>query len=285
MLKKITRIFDKQVLFWEKPNILKRISNFLVIAFIICSIISLLVYFNFIDVGRFNMLFIHPFFAIEVAFTIILILELLSLIFILPKSVSISLGKQFELLSLIFLRNAFKEFSHLDEFLVWEDSKTVIYKMITYSFGALFIFIVMGITQRLNRKIRLSETFVNQLQFVRIKKILALFLLLSFFLIGANDIYFLFKTGKYLHSFDTFYTVLIFTDIIIVLVALRYTINFYRVFRYSAYVLATILIRISLTMESYYDVFLGAITSVFILLLSLAYIHIQKGLTAKELKS
>ena len=68
------------------------------------------------------------------------------------------------------------------------------------------------------------------------------------------------------------------------MVALRYTTNFYRVFRYSTFVLSTILIRISLTIEPFYDVAIGAITSIFVLLLSLAYNHIQKELTAKELK-
>lgn len=283
MIKPIVKLFDKQVLFWESPRIIQRISSFLVVSFIVCGILSSLVYYKLISVGQFNNVFKHPFFAIEVAFTIILILELLSLIFVLPKSVSRSLGKQFELLSLIFLRDAFKEFSHLDSFLLWDDTKETILNMLVYSFGALAIFMVMGFTQRLNSKIRLSETYVNQTQFVRIKKLLALFLLISFFLIGIWDFIVLLQTGRYLHSFDTFYTVLIFTDIIIVLVALRYTINYYRVFRYTAFVLATILIRISLTIEPYYNVALGVLTSIFVLILAVVYNHLQKWLTEREL--
>ena len=285
MIKRIIKIFDKQVLFLESPKVTQNISSFLVLSFIATGICSLLVYYQFISIGRFNTVFKHPFFAIEVAFTILLILELLSLIFVLPKSVSRSLGKQFELLSLIFLRNSFKEFSHLDSFLLWEDSKATIISMITHSFGALIIFTLMGFTQRLNRKIRLSETFVNQTQFVRVKKFLALFLLIAFFFIGIRDTIVLIQTGKYLHSFDTFYTVLIFSDIVIVLFALRYTINYYRVFRYTAFVLATILIRISLTLETYYNVILGVITTIFVLLLSIVYNHLQKWLTDRELKN
>ena len=247
MIKRIIKIFDKQVLFLESPKVTQNISSFLVLSFIATGICSLLVYYQFISIGRFNTVFKHPFFAIEVAFTILLILELLSLIFVLPKSVSRSLGKQFELLSLIFLRDAFKEFSHLDSFLLWEDS--------------------------------------NQTQFVRVKKFLALFLLIAFFFIGIRDTIVLIQTGKYLHSFDTFYTVLIFSDIVIVLFALRYTINYYRVFRYTAFVLATILIRISLTLETYYNVILGVITTIFVLLLSIVYNHLQKWLTDRELKN
>lgn len=283
MIKPIIKLFDRQVLFWESPKIIQRISSFLVLLFVLCGTCSSLVYYKLISVGQFNNLFKHPFFAIEVAFTILLILELLSLIFVLPKSVSRSLGKQFELLSLIFLRDAFKEFSHLDNFLLWNDTKETIISMLVYSFGALAIFAVMGFTHRLNSKIRISETYVNQTQFVRIKKLLALFLLISFFLIGIRDFVVLVQTGTYLHSFDTFYTVLIFTDIIIVLVALRYTINYYRVFRYTAFVLATILIRISLTIEPYYNVALGVLTSIFVLILAVVYNHLQKWLTKREL--
>lgn len=285
MVKTISRLFDKQVLFWESPKVLKNISSFLVISFILCGFCTFLVYYDFIYLGRFNTVFKHPFFAIEVAFTILLILELLSLIFVLPKSVSRSLGKQFELLSLIFLRNAFKEFSHLDSFLIWSDSKEAILNMLYYSFGALAIFIIMEVTHKLNRKIRLSETFVNQIQFVRVKKVLALLLLISFILIGFRDFFTFIQTGNYLHSFDTFYTVLIFTDIIIVLVALRYTINYYRIFRYSAFVLSTILIRVSLTLESFYNIILGVVTAIFVMLLALCLTYVQNNLTKKELNT
>lgn len=283
VLKNTIKVFDSQVLFWEKRQNIGKLSSFLVLIFILCSLISLLVNNNIISLGRLDSKFIHPFFAIEVAFTILLILELLSLIFVLPKSVSRSLGKQLELLSLIFLRNTFKEFSHLDEFSSWSSSQATILIMLAYSFGALLMFLLLGYTYKLHRKIRISETFSNQLQFVRIKKILALFLLISFIIIGCKDLVVLVRTGVYLHSFHSFYTVLIFTDIIIVLVALRYTINYYRVFRYSAFVLATIFIRIALTIEPYYDVALGIITACFILFLAGAYNYIQKDLTEKEL--
>ncbi len=283
MIKQITGLFDKHVLFWENPKIIKTISSFLVLIFIACGTCSFLVYHDLISLGRFNTIFKHRFFAVEVVFTILLIFELLSLIFVLPKSVTRSLGKQFELLSMIFLRDAFKEFSHLDEFVLWSDSSKSIINILVYSFGALTIFTIMGFTRKLNREIQLSETYINQFQFVRIKKMLAIFLLLSFFYIGFNDFITLLQTGVFLHSFETFYTALIFTDIVIVLVSLRFTTNYYRVFRYSAFVLATILIRISLTLEPCYNVILGIITTLFVFTLAKVYHYFQKWLTHREL--
>jgi hypothetical protein len=108
-------------------------------------------------------------------------------------------------------------------------------------------------------------------------------LLVAFAAVGVNDLKILFSTGSYLHSFQTFYTVLIFSDIIIVLIALRYTLNYYRIFRYSAFVLATILIRISLSAETYYNVGIGVVACLFVLELTIAYNHFLKETPQKKL--
>ncbi|SDA88909.1 hypothetical protein SAMN03080617_03124 [Algoriphagus alkaliphilus] len=55
---------------------------------------------------------INIFFSIELAFNVLLIFEAMSLIFLFPDSVADSVGKQFEIISLILLRDAFKEFGH-----------------------------------------------------------------------------------------------------------------------------------------------------------------------------
>lgn len=103
--------------------------------------------------------------------------------------------------------------------------------------------------------------------------------MLCFFTIGINDSITLLKTGTFLHSFETFYTALIFTDVVIALISLRFTTNYYRVFRYSAFVLATILIRISLTLEPPYNVTVGIITALFLFTLAKVYHYFQKWLT------
>ena len=58
---------------------------------------------------------INHFHAISMAFTVVLVLEVVSLVFTLPCSFSRSLGKQFEILALIFMRNAFKELAFFQE--------------------------------------------------------------------------------------------------------------------------------------------------------------------------
>lgn len=276
-----TSVYEKLKLLWESKGSLKLISTVLVFTFIVCSLLSVLVLNDKINLGIFNTPFKNPFFSIEIVFTMLLITELFGLIFILPKSVAKSVGKQFELLSLIFLRDGFKEFSHIHSDFSLTSIKEPLINMAFYGFGAIAIFTILGFTYKLQKHIRLTNTEDSQEQFVRLKKLLALFLLVAFAVVGFLDIHALVTTGKYLHSFKTFYTVLIFSDILIVLIALRYTLNYYKLFRYSAFVLATILIRIALSAPPFYDVMIGIIASLFILALTLTYNYFSKKIPEK----
>ena len=268
---------------WESQKA-NRISSYVLVAiFVIGVIVSYLDRSNLISLGKWDESFSNPFFAIEISFTLLLILELLSLIFVLPKSVSKSVGKQFELLSLIFVRAGFKEFSHIDNF-NWDIVPPEVINMFAYGFGALAIFVIMGFNYKLQMHSRLTNTEDDEETFIQSKKLLALLLLIAFIIIGFYDTKVLFVTGDYLHSFDKFYTVLIFSDIIIVLIALRYTLNYYRIFRYSAFVLATIFIRISLSTNVYYNVVIGVIAAFFVLFLTLTYNYFLKTLPSKVIQ-
>ena len=270
------RLFDFLKSTWENKNTHKLISSFLVFVFIA----GVLVYVTgqFIDNAFLKKYFSYPFFVIELVFTLLLITELLSLIFILPKSVAQSVIKQFELLSLIYLRSAFQDFSHIHSLSEWSLKSEPLLNMFVYGTGALVVFTIIGFTLKLQRHIRLTQSDEEQSNFICSKKLLALLLLLSFMIIGSYDIYTFFTTGEYLHSFNFFYTMLVFSDIIIVLIALRYSLNYLRIFRYSAFVLATIFIRISLSMHSYQGVIIGVSSAIFVLLLTLTYNYFLKDL-------
>lgn len=282
ILTRSNQLFEKAKLFWESKRALYFLSILLVIVFVFCSVLSLLVIKDIIQLGSFTENFRNPFFSIEVVFTVLLIAELFSLIFVLPKSVAKSVGKQFELLSLIFLRDGFKEFSHIGAHFDWATIREPFTNMIIYGFGAIVIFAILGFTYNKQKHIKLVTQVDDQTEFIRLKKLLALLLLGAFFLVGFRDVYNLVTSGKYLHSFTTFYTVLIFSDILIVLIALRYTLNYYKIFRYSAFVLATILIRFALSAPTYYDVIIGVVAVLFVMTLTLVYNHfLEKGMDLK----
>ncbi len=274
-------LFGKLKLLWESKNSLYLISVILVFTFIVCTALSVLVINEYINLGIFNEHFKNPFFSIEIVFTLLLIIELFGLIFILPKSVAKSVGKQFELLSLIFLRDGFREFSRIGTDFSWLSIKEPLINMTIYGFGAIVIFTILGFTYKLQKHIKLTNIEDGQEQFIRLKKLLALLLLIAFAVVGFFDIKALIQSGNYLNSFKTFYTVLIFSDILIVLIALRYTLNYYKIFRYSAFVFGTILIRISLSAQTYYDVIIGIIAALFILILTIVYNYILKEFPQK----
>ena len=283
-LSNINSIYEKIKLFWESKINLYFISVFLVLTFIFSTLLSVLVINDYLHLGGFNENFRNPFFSIEIVFTLLLIIELFGLIFVLARSVANSVGKQFELLSLIFLRDGFKEFSHFGTDLEWSLIKDSFTNMMIYGFGAVIIFAVIGLNKSLQKHIKLTTTEEEQVQFIRLKKMLALMLLVAFLIVGFLDLKVLIETGSYLHSFHTFYTVLIFSDILIVLIALRFTFNYYKIFRYSAFVLATILIRVSLSVEPVYDVIIGVTASLFILALTITYNYFLKDVPENKLK-
>ena len=280
----INSIYEKIKLFWESKINLYFISVFLVLTFIFSTLLSVLVINDYLHLGGFNENFRNPFFSIEIVFTLLLIIELFGLIFVLARSVANSVGKQFELLSLIFLRDGFKEFSHFGTNLEWSLIKDSFTNMMIYGFGAVIIFAIIGLNKSLQKHIKLTTTEEEQVQFIRLKKMLALMLLVAFLIVGFLDLKVLIETGSYLHSFHTFYTVLIFSDILIVLIALRFTFNYYKIFRYSAFVLATILIRVSLSVEPVYDVIIGVTASLFILALTITYNYFLRDVPENKLK-
>ncbi len=263
-----SRVYDRLDIYWKRHHTHETISRLLVYAFLAGLVIAELAVRHWLPFE--NNIHNH-FFAVELAFTLLLLTELLALIFVLPNSVGVSVGKQLEILSLILIRSAFKEFSHFEEPVIWNNLDGPVLKMIADAFGSLAIFIVIGVYYRTQKRIRLTESQEEHQQFIDFKKLVAVMLLIVFIIIGLFDVWSFFENGSYLSSFNTFYTVLIFSDILIVLIALRYTLEYPKIFRYSAFVLTTVLIRISLTAPPYLNAALGIVASLFLLAMTFAF--------------
>lgn len=215
--------------------------------------------------------------AIDLSFQVLLIIEILGLIFVLPRSVADSVGKQFEILSVILLRSAFKEFGNLKQTDSWSN---VIYDplfhMLSDAFGALLIFLIIGFYYQKQRHERITKNDQEQLEFIHFKKIVALVLLVVFLFLGCSDLLQSIEVGHYVKSFNTFYTILIFSDILILLFSLRYSSKYYNLFRYSSFALATILIRVSLSAPPYINAILGITAGLFVLGLTFIYNYFLK---------
>ena len=263
-------LFDRLFKIWDSIHTHRFIGLAMVIAFLTTLVMT--------ELHRLEVLpeWLRLFFgkshfeAVTNAFTLLLLIEVLSLVFILPRSVANALGKQLELLALIFLRKAFTEFGSFGEPITWERASESIYVIVADLAGALAVFVLIGIYYRIQKHKRITHDETEQISFIASKKILAVILLAAFAVLGAVNIERMLG-GAASIFFPSFYTLLIFSDILIVLIALRYTTRFPVLFRNSGFVAATVLIRLSLTAPSYANVLLGIGATVFAVIMSLAY--------------
>lgn len=209
--------------------------------------------------------------AISMAFTFLLYLELIDLVFGLAKSVSRSVGKQFEIFSLILLRQSFKDFSDLPEPLHWPASSETVLHILSSAGGALLIFGIMVLYYRmlLHQPITMDEQ--ETFSFISAKKAISLMLLLIFLLLGAYNLYAAVKEGATHNFFATFYTILVFFDILIVLVSMRFSHAYPVVFRNSGFALGTVMLRLGLTVPAYLNACLGVGAALYILGLNAIY--------------
>lgn len=204
-------------------------------------------------------------------FTLVLCFEVISLIFSFVHSVTISMGKQIEVLSLVLLREVFKEFSYFSEPIEWVQAKPFLFPMISSALGALILFIILGFYYRIYQARPITSDIEETRNFIKIKKNIAFFLLLSFITIIIYEAMLYIQTGHPNKAFETFYTVLIFSDILIILVSMRYSTSYLITFRNSGFAVATVFIRLALMSPPPYSALLGIGSALFVMGISLNY--------------
>lgn len=265
-----TYTFDPLHAFWENPRTQRAVAGLLVACFL-GSLAG-------IELARQGLLpeFIalktpdNHYHAVGIAFTLVLILEVISLIFVLPCSFSKSVGKQFEILCLILMRNSFKELVNFPEPITFTGDMTPIYRILSDGMGAFVIFVLLGVYYRIQKPgAKMTPAF--KFRYVASKKLVALILLATFAVLGAFDIVAPWLDEHRFDFFSTFYTILIFSDILLVLISQRFLPSFQAVFRNSGFALVTLLIRLALAAPPYYNAILGVVSAGFAVLLTLAY--------------
>lgn len=267
-----TYIFDPLHRFWEDDRTQRAVAGFLVVVFMLALAVIELKRQGVIggELGR--MIPSSHYYAISLAFTFVLILEVVSLIFTLPCSISKAVGKQFEILALILLRSSFKTLADFPEPIAITGHDQELWIILSDGGGAVLIFALLGLYRLLQGQ--LDETIKggqNLFKFVAAKKLVALIILAIFLFMGVRNGLLLIKGQEPFHFFQSFYTVLIFSDIMLVLIAQRFLPEFRAVFRNSGFALATLLIRLALTAPPFYNVAIGTIAALFACLLTLIY--------------
>jgi hypothetical protein len=224
--------------------------------------------------------------AIYTPFSVILFYEVLMLIVALPQSTTQSIAKQYEIVSLIYIRSFFKEIAELRGIGKFANlSPDVVPVFLNLGAGLLmFLLVTVFLHAASQRKPIVPGTERGELAiFISRKKIIALgltILLLALavrrvieYLVEAFDV--IYRRGTPQLDLNAFYTdvfmVMIFTDVLIVILSLGVSDRYELVFRNAAFVISTILIRFSLTAGYPYGALLALMGMTFGILTLLIY--------------
>jgi hypothetical protein len=269
---RVAAAFDWLEARWEGPRALRIASGVLVAGFVIALAAVELARRDLLPAGMAARVPRNHLRAIEVAFYLLLSYEVVGLVFGIASSVSRAAGKQLEIFSLILLRHAFEVFGQLAEPVQWADLRRVVPEMLSDATGALAIFVVLAFYYRACRHQPAPSAPADRRSFIVAKKGIALLLLAAFAALGARALW----SQLVLHAsphgfFEGFYTLLIFADILVVLMSMRYSSSYPVVFRNSGLTVATVLLRVGLAAPAFFNAALGLAAALFALALTLAY--------------
>ncbi|WP_421946860.1 hypothetical protein [Phaeodactylibacter xiamenensis] len=210
-------------------------------------------------------LFISPITAIYTPFSFILVFEVYMLVYHLPDSFTISIGKQYEIISLIVVRRIFKDISKLDISESWGIS----YRNQLLAADMLCILVLFGLIfwfyklrqqrPRLKQPSNIDEFVVKK---KGISGILApMLFLLAIYSFGTwvLDLQ-QFNIGQLEELpdinkvfYNEFFTLMILFDVLILMISLQYTDNYSQLIRNAGFVISTVLIRLSFTAEGLFN--------------------------------
>jgi hypothetical protein len=251
-----------------------------IVSFIIHLLVITIVDLNIINFNDSSRLLNNPIAAIYTPFSFILIYEVYLLVYYLPKSTSIYIGKQYEIITLIIIRRVFKDLSKLEFTSDWFTIKNDL--QFSYDIIAtLLLFFLIFIFYRFND---LSKKDQNKntlplpeiTRFIRLKKIIAMCLVPVFLGLAIYSLYrwideSFFTTSLKVEAikdvntifFDDFFTLLILIDVLLLLFSFLHTNKFNKVVRNSGFIISTILIKLSFGTEGVLNTILIVVAVLF----------------------
>ena len=267
MVTNIEKSAERIFVFFFDHVLRKKIERIFLIAGIMGFIIHiLLISLHHLDVfnsGIFGgKLFASPIAALYTPFSFILVYEAYLLIYYLHKSFTTSIGKQFEIISLLVIRGIFKDISNLDinQHLIYYPKNLNLIADIT---GFMILFFLIFLFYKLKNNCKpIKEVPGKTDRFIFYKKAISIVLVPILILAACISLtnwvsIFINNPEAALNElsiinqvfYHDFFTILILADVLILIISFRYTERYSHLIRNSGFIISTILIRISFSCE------------------------------------
>jgi len=202
----------------------------------------------------------NPISAIYTPFSFILIYEIFLLVYYLPRSFTTSLIKQFEIICLILIRKVFNDVTQIDFPNASFNDASLINLLVDLGCVLLLMLIIVWFHKTNRRIVELtSKTSADEKEsFPYFKKAIAVILLVVILLVSVihlidfvylemNDEHLIKGMNNNLNSifYQDFFTLLILSDVLILLLSYGLTSNHFKLLRNTGFVISTILLRLS----------------------------------------
>lgn len=267
---RIIESFHRRLL---SPAVKDRVDNWTltiaIIAFAVHLLIIFLVDFGLIDSFGEGQLLTDPIAAIYTPFSFILVYEVYLLVFYLPHSVTVYIGKQYEIITLIIIRRIYKDLANIELSTNWfqnQDDLILTADLVAsvLLFGLIYVFNRLGgVNDATSRSSGETEgRSVALIRFIRVKKAIATVLVPVILAMAVwSFLGWLIEaasshggaTGKFKDInkifFEDFFRMLIIIDVLLLLISFFNTDQFHKIIRNSGFVISTILIRLSFSAE------------------------------------
>jgi hypothetical protein len=209
--------------------------------------------------------------AIYTPFSFILFYEVLMLIGALPKSTTQSIAKQYEIVSLIFIRSFFKEIAELHGLNELTAFSRETWMVLLNVGSGLLMFLLATVflhaARQRDDENRSESELVALKKFIALKKAIALALAVLLVGVAVQRLIEFLQAPERVNLNSFFYTdvfsAMIFTDVLIVILSLAVSDRYELVFRNGAFLISTILIRFSLTAVPPYGALLAVMGMAF----------------------
>lgn len=247
LIDKSAQLFDWLKGVWKLSIVERGLSLILVFSFLLTILGIVLNNMGVLPAPLDRLVPLDYFEAIKMAFSLVLAVEVIELIIAISSSVSLAVGKQLEIMGLLLLRETFTDIGQLRGIIDLARDKEDLIQIAVTALGGLSLFIMRGVFARW----RYVQENKDVKGYINAKKLIALLLFTVFIGAGAYDMYGIFVMGNKPVFFKIFYSSLIFTDILLVLVGQYYMPCFHATFRSSGYAVGTLIMRLSFGAESH----------------------------------